>query len=80
MSHRSRYTLYYGFLALIVVAIFVAPSFSAALERMSLVPYAALCGAISFVLVTFYQGVAAKFGILPFRPKDWVLRLFRGHD
>jgi hypothetical protein len=80
MSHRGRFALYAGFLALIGVTILVAPFFSSALGRMSLLPYSAFCGAATFVLVTLYQGIAAKFGVAPFRPAKWILCLFRVPD
>jgi purine-cytosine permease-like protein len=77
MSHRGRSALYYGFVALVLATVLIAPFFSPTLERMSLVPHSALGGAVTFALVTLYQGVAAKMGALPFRPAKWIVRLFR---
>ena len=80
MARPSPIALYYAFLALTLATILVAPYFSPTLWRMRLVIYSAFCGAVTFVLVTLYQGITAKLGIAPFRPKNWVLRLFRVQD
>jgi hypothetical protein len=80
MSHRGRYALYLGFVTLTLAAVLSAPLFSPALARMTLIPYSVLAGAMTFALVTLYQGIAARLGVLPFRPAKWILRLFRIAD
>jgi len=80
MSLRGRLAIYYGFVAATLITVLAAPFFSPPLERMSLIPYCALAGAVTFALVTLYQGIAAKLGVLPFRPARWVLQLFQVPD
>jgi len=80
MSRRTRLVLYYGFVAVTLAAILIASFVSPPLERMSLFPAGALAGAVTFTLVTLYQGIAARMGVLPFRPAKWILRLFRVPD
>lgn len=70
-------SLYYAFLAAILITILIAPLFSSTLEQMSMLTYGATCGAATFILLVVYQGIAAKLGALPFRPSKWILRLFR---
>jgi len=80
MAHPIRAAAYAAFLVLLATAIFVAPQFFPALERMSGFDYSILCGAAVFVLSTLYLGITARLGVAPLRPANWVLRLFRVQD
>ena len=80
MAHPFRAAAYAAFLVLLAGAIFVAPSFSPALERMDLFDYSVLSGAAVFVLSTLYLGITARLGIAPVTPAKWVRRLFRVDD
>jgi hypothetical protein len=80
MAHPVRAAAYAAFLLLLMVALFVAPSFAPALERMSTFGYSVFCGAAVFVLSTLYLGITARMGIAPLTPAKWVRRLFRVSD
>jgi hypothetical protein len=80
MAHPIRAAAYAAFLVLLATAIFVAPNFSPALQRMSGFGYSVLCGAAVFVLSTLYLGVTARLGVAPLTPAKWVRRLFRVPD